>query len=614
MEAEVAMSAAARGLRKGAITGATFRVCCLLLALFALGTAARLWYLDTLPSPAGDEANWLLAGLQTYGGERPEFQSSEMSFVPTTYAYFIAGLYQLFGPSVWSARLTSVLALLLGTMAVLAASLWWRRPTLSVVLAVLLLLHPWSLAWSRLVFAPYGLSLVLAVLGPLCWLMALEVRGPWRGLALVAAGQVLVLGLHFSPLAAIAIVSCALWTFFRPGSMGLAPWVAAVFMVVHAFPIVWSAIVVAALPGQPGSDKLIAQESSADKLTRYTLANLDIITGEATVREFSNVALQGEGLWLARGGMTLSLILALAALRYARRRTLPCAAEQSGPTCSVGTQLLQSERAVLNTRMLVLNRFSHLYLLAAFAGVPLILGVGRSWSLPCIDSERYGFAILAPTCLFLAAAATCVRWSGLLLGVFVAVFCVAPSLRLATALATGGGPELGFFNFDGGGWRLSCAAKGPVSVAAHLDALLRRESAKEPVTLLFSDSFSFHPMEFEIAKDHDKRVGIRILYQGRLTGEYAWPILPANSLMVFVVWHDSLFLPGEREIYPNYFRPGPSLVQDRKEFQRSAVAARLLEVVPQPDGSPLLEIWQGRYPKTPIVNLPPGFPDPADFQ
>src|SRR5687767_10101262 len=86
------------------------------LALLAAAACLRLWGLEWLPSPAGDEGNWTRYGLQILRGEAAALDE-DAAFVSMLYAHLIAGLMAVFGPGFFASRVVNALAVLAAVVA-----------------------------------------------------------------------------------------------------------------------------------------------------------------------------------------------------------------------------------------------------------------------------------------------------------------------------------------------------------------------------------------------------------------------------------------------------------------------------------------------------------------
>lgn len=424
-----------------------------LVPLLALALALRLPWLGALPNPCGDEGNWPLLGLSLSRGVAASLPP-DAGFVPGTFAWLIAGSFQLFGPSFMAARLVLVVGLLAAVT--LAAARLPRGPALA--LSAVLLLHPWSVAWSRTASVPYALSLGLAALGPLAWWSALRARSP---LALVVAAQCLGLGFHFSPLAALPALACALWTALPAQRDALrlpALWAAVAGGALHLVPLVRGVL---AMP--PSAAAPAAGHGRALDAARMMLGDL---SGAATLRHFAGVTHRTELLAAAALGC-----IALVSARPAWRDPL--------------------------------GRFAALGLAVAALGLPLMLLPARAWSMPTIDADRYGFVLLAPWALWCAAWA---RSQPVRATLLPGALALALTAALAAHFVRGGGADLGLRVADGGGrYRGWQAPRERIALPVLVRSAVLADADGSPAVVTWDD-YAFHPIRFVNAASGDERV------------------------------------------------------------------------------------------------------------
>jgi hypothetical protein len=534
-------------------------------ALLAVGALLRFWHLGDVPSPAGDEANWIGLGLDALSG-RPTEIEAEAGFVTTLFGHLIALSFAVLGPSWHAARAVPALGSLLGVAGVLLLARRTGLHAAALAVAAFVLLHPWALFWSRSAAVPYALPFAIGVVGPLLWLAACGIASPWRRtVALVAVGQLLVLGLHFSPLGALPLVACGLWTLADSEARKVlrtpAPWLAVAGVALHAWPIVAQALSVAekAVPD-------VDPAPFAPRLQHLGRIALDIVSGEATVRHFV---------------------------------VGPCAPVAPMPNLALvrwGTALLLLGAGILAMRHRV-GRLGLVHLGVAAIGLPLLLVPARAWWLPSIDAERYGFALLAPVALVLGGMATRrdgdKPWSvGRILAGFVCTWLVlVPGLRAWRVTTGGHTADCGLLVADGGGgWRGWKFAQGPHGLP---DAIVRAAHAAwptEPATLLVDDWFGMGAV----------RASVRLLPRDGWTVDYVthppgadfrWPDLPPGRAIAVPVWAPATFAPG---FQPEWLRGRAERL--RKYVQSDPLEPRLATVIPHPDGVPLMELWVGRVP------------------
>ncbi len=452
----------------------------------ALGALLRLPYLGAWPSPAGDEGNWALLGLRLSQGVDARLPP-DAAFVTTAFGRLIAAAFALLGPSWAAARLVPVAGLLLGAA---AAARWCVRlghaPAAAPV-ALALAVHPWAIVWSRTISVPYALSLALAVAGPLAFLDARRTRSPW---GMLLAGQLLGLGLHFSPLAALPIAACALDSFGpeRPRGWSLA---AALAGGLHGLPVAAGALRAARVGAQSAGP--------GEALPAMLLG-----AGRMMLGQLAGTSTAAHAVGLDPPAMALGATAAAALLGY-------LAAGARHP----------------------LTRFARRYLAVALVGLPLLLRPGRAWHMPTIDADRYGFALVAPLALALGGLAC--EASRRARGVAAAALAGAALVTLATLLgARGARGDRGLFVARGGGayrgWQ--CPREG----AALVD-LLRDEAladARGAPAVLAYDDYAFHALRFSLAARSGHAV----------THALGAEDFPSGRRVYRVVWADAAFAPG----------------------------------------------------------------------
>ena len=422
-----------------------------LVPLLALALALRVPWLGAIPNPCGDEGNWTSLGLALSRG-RAAGLAPDAGFVSTAFGWLIAASFRLFGPSFMAARLVLVGGLLVTVT--LAAARLRRGP--AVAFAAVLLLHPWSVAWSRTASVPYALSLGLAALGSLAWWSAARARSP---LGLVFAAQCLGLGFHLSPLAALPALTCALWTFAPAQRDALrmpALWAAVAAGAVHLVPVVRGVLAMprSAVAGTGGGPRDAARMMIGD------------LSGASTLRHFAGITPR------------LELLAAVA----------------------LGLLVVASARPAWRDP---LGRFAALGLAVSALGLPLLLAPARAWAMPTIDADRYGFALLAPWALW------CAAWARSQPG-RATVGPGALALALTGALAAhfhhGGGPDLGLRVADGGGrYRGWQVPRERVALPVLVRLAVLADADGSPAVVTWSD-YAFHPVRFVDAAAGDDRV------------------------------------------------------------------------------------------------------------
>lgn len=532
-----------------------WRLHTLALLLLALGAALRLPLNDALPSPAGDETNWLTLADAAARGEVPKL-SADAAFVPPTFAHLLGLGVRLLGPTFAATRTALALAFLagVGVVYVLARQAGFRRG--AVLLVALLTLHPWPVAWTRVAAVPYALGLVVALAGPLAWLAALQIERPWRrAVALVAAGQLLVLGLHFSPLGSLPLVACALWLLLPEYRRHLAspgPWLALMGVLAHAWPLLVGAVEVA--QATTGTAAEAPAQDVASRAAHYLAVAADGLTGLGTLRHFA----LGPCAWPVDPTWTLRTVW-LAALVWAATR---------GQHRPVPWQFVVG-------------------LVVAVIGLPLLLLPTRTWWLPTIDAERYLFVVLAPAWLLVARLAEAPGRQSWTAAALIGV-AVLPTAAGARAALSSAGPDCGLQVADaGGGWRGFRSVRGlEGEIQAQSEAVWRAAalvSEGTAYTLVAHDQFGQQTLGWPPARARDDRHRLVWAANGK------WPNLPAGRQVIVPLYAPSVFapsfLPLEIVLAASQLR---SSVQERLREPRRAL------VLTDPGGAPLWEIWTGR--------------------
>ncbi len=418
------------------------------LCPLALGALVRVPWLGACPNPAGDEGNWALLALQRARGVDAGL-SPDAAFVTTAFARVVSWVFRAVGPSFAAARAVPVAAVLLAIVACVELA---PRRREGVAVALVLALHPWAVLWSRTVSVPYALALCSALVGTLAWRASLRTR---KGLHVVAASQLLGVGVQLTPLAVIPMVACALSAWRARLPMRLAP--AALSGLVHAVPV--AAGVVGALHVGRQHAPLARTPLTEALTTLATMLGGDL-AGTSTVAHFAGLSPPALTL-----GALAGAVLAVMVMLHARAQ----------------------------------RRWEEvLYLALATAGVPLMLVPARAWAMPLIDADRYGFALVAPLALAVGAMAssTSRAWRGVARG---AVLLFAGLTAFAgVSLLRGAGGDLGLFTaWQGGryrGWQVARERRAVVDLVR--DAVLR--DARSPAVVAYED-YAFHPLRFSIA-------------------------------------------------------------------------------------------------------------------
>lgn len=404
-----------------------------LAAVFALGLALRLPWLGAIPNPWGHEGDIPLRAL---GLGAPSALGGAGSAVV---AAFTAAFFALLGPSFGAARLVMVVALV--AMVAAAATLLRRRPALAF--ALVLLAHPWSVVWSRTGLYPAAFSLGLAALGPVAWWYAVRARTSW---ALVAAAQVLALGLHFSQLALLPALACLGWVLLparRPIFQWPATWIALAAGAAHGALALWLA---------PPSG--IAERGGFVATAR---AMVGALSGASTLRYYAGAS----GAVEALAALALLLLVAL------------------------------SVRRVLAHD---LGRFAAMQLLVAMVGLPL-LGLHRV--------DGWGFVLLAPWAMWCAAWAR-TRPERAYIGAGALALAVTGALGSHFLQGSSLSLSLRGSSPDGPFWAAQVPAER-AAIPALVRAAVLEDARGAPAVITWSDP-GFEPLRFVLAVSPDRRI------------------------------------------------------------------------------------------------------------
>ena len=210
----------------------------IVLLLLLVAAPTRLLWLDVVPPGLfHDEAYEGIDAVRIAAGARPVFLPENYGREPL-YAYLMAGLFKLAGPTALALRATSAI---FGTLCIPAAYFWARvhyGPTVGLVTAALTAASYWMLQESRLGMRPIALPAGLALTAGLTWLAARERRAwawPLAGLCLGVA-QYTYLPAHLFPVVVLGEATLGLWAGrrergFRLGLIGLAVLIAVATLV-----------------------------------------------------------------------------------------------------------------------------------------------------------------------------------------------------------------------------------------------------------------------------------------------------------------------------------------------------------------------------------------------
>jgi hypothetical protein len=520
--------------------------------VFGLALLLHLYGLGWLPSPAGDEGNWALYGWRMLQGQ-PVALAPDAAFVSLLYARLIAAVMAVLGPTFAAARLVGTTAVLAAVVLVYVMLGWLGSWRAGLAAAAVLAIHPWAVMYGRTASTPYSLALGMLTVGPVCFAAGLVRRRPW----LAAAGVLLTsVGIHFSPLALVAVAACgsfALWPAHRWILRRPELWAAAVLGAAHsAFVLLGAARVAQAAPDLPQLSAFWPHLGSYLHMTATGLM------GEATLRHFTSYAMPPYPALV----LVLPLLLAVAL------------------------------DAMPGDRPRILGGFAETYLVAGVVLTPFILAPGRNWYLPANHMDRYLFTVLPGFALVIGELAARKRRLGTVLVLaIVAWLGLGATARGAWAYLRAGGVDHGEGIFDGGG-----GYRGWLVSDQHRATMLRiRDRVQQEVgpggaAILVADRV-FIPLVFAM-----EGTGIPV-HDVRRT-----PIPPRADGRYFVVlWPDAVLSLGHPPTAsPKYVESNRVL---RERMERVFRRRLLVETFRQPDGSPLLELWRAEDP-LPRLQLP----------
>ncbi|MFO0629163.1 MAG: hypothetical protein U0325_26550 [Polyangiales bacterium] len=488
-----------------------------LCAVISTAVLCRLPAIGDFPGVAGDEGNWALLAAAARGSwiSLPP----EAAFVTPLFAWILA-------PAAWLSPGWGALRavpMLLVSAACIGVRVLGHDPLGARgarAAALLLALHPWSVMWSRNVSVPYALSLVSATLGPLALLHAQRRGG--RASA-VLAWQLVGVGVHFSPLGGVPLGLALVWAWrvrwrtALPAALGLAH-LALVLPGVLALPAhARSGAATALLPGVFGAARMIVAQ----------------LSGVATLRHVAGASGAAEAL-----GALVVLLTVAAAVR---------ARDGAAVRASLG------------------------YLAATVIALPVMLVPARAWSMPTVDAERYGFAVLAPFVLLVGALASRGR-SGAAIAACAVVGCAllpdagllrharaATAVDLGLSVAGGGGRYRGWQRPHGGGALVDRA----------FDAA-RRDAAGAPAVVRYDD-YAFHAIRLRTLGVPEARVRHALGDARPRPGERVYHLL----------WRPEVFAPA--------FAPW-GLAEAQRQAWRGRRALRRVAVWRAMSGAPLCEL------------------------
>lgn len=490
-----------------------------LVVLGGVALALRVPWLGAVPGVAGDEANWALYAHAVAQGVRVRL-TPDAAFVTELYAHLLAPAVRLAGLSWAALRAVNVAAVVIACLGVRLLGARVAGPAAGRAMALVFALHPWSVLWSRTLSAPYALALCGLGLGSLALLAAHAGRS--RALAF-AGWQGLGLTLHFTPLGIPWITGC----FLATARARWRPWWAVALGSLHALCIVRGALGVARTTAAASTPL----PRGLFRALRMLVAQL---TGASSVRHLAGLSLAQE----------IAGCLGLAAL-------------------TVGAWRARREPAV---------RHAALALLAAVVATPVMLAPARQWSMPTIDADRYGVAVLAPLALLLGAmVASAARGARVTAWAFVAWLGYGTAVLGAHA-SRGGGGDLGLEVARGGGryrgWQRPAA--GGTLVDRAYEAVVR-DARGAPAVIAYQD-YALHAIRARtLTGDH------------RLRHRFGEPDPRPGERTYWLLWHDAAFAPG--------YAPG-AFADAQKALRRRVIDAGSVLVADwrTPAGTPLAEL------------------------
>jgi 4-amino-4-deoxy-L-arabinose transferase-like glycosyltransferase len=515
------------------------------LALFTAAAVLRLYGLAWLPSPEGDEGNWILYAWRLLRGEQVQLDP-DGSFVSLLYAWLMAASMAIFGAGFWAGRLVGVAASLAAVAVAYAVPVRLGSRRAGLATAGVLAFHPWCVLFARVALVPYQLALATGTVGPLLLVLGLrEKRPPW-----VAAGVlVMALGAHFSPLAIVAAVACLVFAARREHRWVFSNWMAWAAVAaseIHVLPVIRGAAEVArAARPSPHTDDLLANTGSYLHMMATGLA------GEATLRHFTNTAIDA---WPASLlAVPVVGLAVLGASAWARRE---------GPGAGFGIE----------------------YLLTGLLLTPLVLAPAREWFLPASTMDRYLFTVLPGFAILMGDLAATRRSLELGVAAFTVWLAIGCTGRAAWAFLASGGVDHGELVFrGGGGHRGHLVSDVPQAVPDQIVETVLEQAGRGGATILYVDR-TFMPLRFAAA-----RRGLEVEDVRRT------PITPRPDGRFFAVLYPDgvLSLGDPPTAIPKYVEANARL---RERLARHFGRLELVRTLRQRDGSALLEIWRAEEP------------------
>jgi hypothetical protein len=520
------------------------------LGLVALALLLRLPGLGWFPSPAGDEGNWARYGLAISRGE-PAALAPDASFVSMLFAHLIAISVKVFGATFTATRLVNVTGLIAGMTLAYAVLCRLGSRAAGLTVCALFAVHPWTVMYTRTASVPYALALAAMTGGPVLFVAGLIQKAP----GMAGAGLVVTsLAIHFSPLAAVALIACAAYSLYPANRWVLRTWplwTGVVIAVAHGLPVVLGALKVAhAAPNLPGLTGFWQHLGTHLHMMGTALM------GEATIRHFTNSAMTP----MAAGFLILPL---------------------------VGFVVV----GILAGRGGVLAGFPILYFLTGLVVAPLILAPGREWNLPANHMDRYLFALLPGFALLLAEIVHLGRRFSTVAVIVLFGWLLVCSGRIGVSLFKGG-VDHGEGIFDGGsGYRGWLVSDVPVPTLVQIRDAVLAETSNGPGLIVYADR-TFIPLAYALDGSPIRAVDVRRTSLPRTN----------DGIYFFLLWPDEVMsVRNPPTANPRYVGANRVLRERMADFGR----VRLVRLLRKRDHTPLLELWRAEEP-------PPRLRPPVD--
>jgi hypothetical protein len=527
------------------------------LAVIALGAFLHLYRLDVWPSPAGDEMNWFLMGVDVHEGRTPHL-SEAGAFVPALFAYVVGAGFAGGSVDWWHARIVVAVAIVLLAIVAYAMCMLAGRPRAALFLLAWRLLAPWSLAWSRTTSVPYALATAIGTVGAIAFFMAIDARSSVRrAVGIVVSTQLLVLAFCGSPLAGLWAVGAGIVLLIHRDRRALllspGPAVALVLALVEVVPIVRGALKVAAAHGATWTG---VTSYVGERTWNYLTAIADGLDGMATIQHFA---------WGRCASPAPSTVI------FAATRLATCALL----ALAIHSCVRRTARSADPWGLRGAIMFG-----VAIVGTPVLLAPARDWGLGTIDTDRYAFAWSLPAALIVGALAEVAPRRGRLVPAIVSTWIVGPGSALWTLWQVNASIDCGVARADGGAWRGVQVAEGPRSIPEWLADATVRASPDGSLPLVVDDFFGLRAVEISLRARGAKNAVVFPKH-----GDGGEPLLPEGPFLV-AMWPPSRFAPG--------MHWGNDVANTRLRASMPGRETKLVAAAKQPGGAPLLELWEVR--------------------